>query len=92
MPVISNQKLNDYIKELCKKEEVGGDDKEVLLVAAWFHDAGYIEGYQDHESESVKIATAFLKEKGKSDEFIAIVASLILATVKENVPKTTPRF
>ena len=76
------------VKELCKKEEVGGDDKEVLLVAAWFHDAGYIEGYQDHESESVKIATAFLKEKGKSDEFIAIVASLILATVKENVPKT----
>ncbi|MFH6994289.1 Pycsar system effector family protein [Flavobacterium sp. FlaQc-48] len=76
------------VKELCKKEEVKGDEKEMLLVAAWFHDTGYIEGYENHEEESVKIATAFLKEKGQSDEFIAIVSSLILATVKEYIPKT----
>ncbi|SNR34007.1 Pycsar system effector family protein [Flavobacterium sp. ov086] len=76
------------VKELCKKEEVKGDDKELLLVAAWFHDTGYIEGYQNHEQESVKIATAFLKEKEQSDEFIATVSSLILATVKEYIPKT----
>ncbi|MCD0471339.1 Pycsar system effector family protein [Flavobacterium sp. JAS] len=76
------------VKELCKKEEVKGDEKELLLVAAWFHDTGYIEGYQNHEQESVKIATAFLKEKEQSDEFIATVSGLILATVKEYIPKT----
>ena len=76
------------VKELCKKEDVGGDEKEELLVAAWFHDTGYIEGFENHEKESVKIAAAFLKEKGKSDEFIEKVASLILATVKEYIPKT----
>jgi predicted metal-dependent HD superfamily phosphohydrolase len=76
------------VKELCKKEDVSKDDKELLLVAAWFHDTGYIEGYENHEHESVKIATAFLKEKEQSDEFIAQVSSLILATVKEYVPKT----
>jgi len=76
------------VKELCKKEDVGGDEKEELLVAAWFHDTGYIEGFENHEKESVKIAAAFLKEKGKSDEFIEKVSSLILATVKEYIPKT----
>lgn len=76
------------VKELCKKEDVKGDDKELLLVAAWFHDTGYTEGYENHEEESVKIATAFLKEKGQTDEFITNVSSLILATVKEYIPKT----
>ena len=76
------------VKELCKKEEVKGDEKEMLLVAAWFHDTGYIQGYENHEAESVKIATTFLKEKEQSDEFIATVSSLILATVKEYIPKT----
>jgi predicted metal-dependent HD superfamily phosphohydrolase len=76
------------VKELCKKEDVGGNEKEMLLVAAWFHDTGYIIGYENHEKESVKIATAFLKEKGESPEFIDKVSSLILATVKEYVPKT----
>ena len=76
------------VKELCKKEDVKAEEKELLLVAAWFHDTGYIQGYQNHEQESVKIAGAFLKEKGQSDDFIAHVSSLILATVKEYVPKT----
>jgi predicted metal-dependent HD superfamily phosphohydrolase len=76
------------VKELCKKEDVSGDDKEALLLAAWFHDTGYIEGYENHENESIRIATAFLKEKGQSDELIAKVSNLILTTSKEYVPKT----
>ncbi|MEZ0128372.1 HD domain-containing protein, partial [Flavobacterium sp. LBUM151] len=51
------------VKELCKKEDVDGKDKEMLLVAAWFHDTGYTIGYEKHEEESVKIVTKFLKEK-----------------------------
>lgn len=76
------------VKELCKKEDVEDDDKEALLVAAWFHDTGYVDGYEDHENKSVKIASDFLKEKGKSEKFINFVSSLILATAKEYEPKT----
>jgi HD superfamily phosphodiesterase len=76
------------VKVLSKKEDVGADEKEILLVAAWFHDTGYIEGYENHEEESVKIAAKFLKEHDQSDDFIANVSNLILATVKEYVPKT----
>jgi HD superfamily phosphodiesterase len=76
------------VKELCKKEDVKAEEKEILLVAAWFHDTGYVKGYENHEQESVGIATVFLKEKEQSDEFIAQVSGLILATVKEYIPKT----
>ncbi|SEN86757.1 HD domain-containing protein [Flavobacterium sp. CF108] len=76
------------VKELCKKEDVESDDKEALLAAAWFHDTGYIEGYENHEVKSVKIAADFLKEKGKSEKFIELVSSLILATARDYHPKT----
>lgn len=76
------------VKVLCKKENVKENEKEMLLVAAWFHDTGYVDGYENHEQESVKIATSFLKEKEQSDEFITVVSNLIMATVKEYIPKT----
>ncbi|KRD12821.1 phosphohydrolase [Flavobacterium sp. Root901] len=76
------------VKELCKKEDVESDDKEALLVAAWFHDTGYVDGYENHESKSVKIAADFLREKGKSEKFIEQVSGLILATAKDYQPKT----
>ncbi|RED23781.1 HD domain-containing protein [Flavobacterium cutihirudinis] len=76
------------VKELCKKEDVEGDDKEALLVAAWFHDTGYVDGYENHEEKSKEIAADFLRKKGKSEEFIALVSSLILATTKDYEPKT----
>lgn len=79
--------VNAVIK-LCDKEKVEGKDKEMLLVAAWFHDTGYLNGVENHEEESVKIATEFLKEKEQSDEFIAEVSNLILATSKLYVPQT----
>ncbi|PWB26948.1 Pycsar system effector family protein [Flavobacterium sp. HTF] len=75
------------VKKLCSKEDVDGAEKEMLLVAAWFHDAGYINGFEDHENESIKIASKFLKEKGQSDEFISQVAKLIMATSKTYVPQ-----
>ncbi|MFB9110873.1 Pycsar system effector family protein [Flavobacterium gyeonganense] len=74
-------------KELCEKENVNSDDRELLLIAAWFHDTGYISGYENHENESIRIASKFLKEKNQTDEFIKKVGDLISATAKEYIPK-----
>lgn len=79
--------VNAVIK-LCDKEKTEDTEKEMLLVAAWFHDTGYLNGMENHEEESVKIATKFLKEKEQSDEFITEVSKLILATSKLYVPQT----
>lgn len=76
------------VTKLSAKESIDEQQQQIILVAAWFHDAGYINGAENHELESIKIATNFLKERGQSDEFISEVSKLILATVKEYVPKT----
>lgn len=81
------QSVVNATKELCEKEKVNTDERELLLIAAWFHDAGYTKGYENHENESVKIASEFLKERNQSEDFIKKVGKLISATGKEYVPK-----
>lgn len=73
---------------LCEEEKVSPSDKEILLVAAWFHDTGYTNGCKNHEDSGIKIATHFLEGKEKSEEYITKVSSLIKATAKEYVPQT----
>ncbi|HTF19486.1 MAG TPA: HD domain-containing protein [Chryseolinea sp.] len=53
---------------------------EMLLVAAWFHDTGYIVGSVGHEQERARIAIAFLRPFNRSSEFIGGIRDLILAT------------
>lgn len=62
---------------------------EKLLVAAWFHDSGYIEGRENHENRSMKIASDFLTKNGKSADYITEVNYIIAATEKSFVPQTT---
>jgi predicted metal-dependent HD superfamily phosphohydrolase len=76
------------VNRLCDEEKISLSDKEILLIAAWFHDTGYINGCQNHEDSSAKIAAGFLKEKGKSEQCIAKVSGLIKTTAKEYVPQT----
>ncbi|MFV5685577.1 Pycsar system effector family protein [Flavobacterium sp. GB2R13] len=76
------------VLKLADGMSVNPSDKEILLIAAWFHDVGYINGCTNHEDSSSAIATQFLKEKGKTEEYIAKIVSLIKATAKEYVPQT----
>jgi len=81
------QSVVNATKELCDKEKVSTAERELLIVAAWFHDTGYIIGFENHENESVKIASEFLKDKNQSEKFIIGVSKLISATAKEYVPQ-----
>lgn len=76
------------VNRLCDEEKISLSDKEILLVAAWFHDTGYTNGCNNHENFGVEIAAHFLKEKEKSEKYIAKVSNLIKATAKEYVPQT----
>ncbi|EIA08252.1 Pycsar system effector family protein [Flavobacterium frigoris] len=75
------------VKVLCDNEILDQFDREIVLTAAWFHDTGYINGCEDHELSSVAIVTGFLKEEGKSIEYIDKVSSLIKATTFDYVPR-----
>ncbi|MEO7975813.1 Pycsar system effector family protein [Flavobacterium sp.] len=82
------QSVVNATKELCNNEKVNTEDRELLLIAAWFHDTGYVKGFENHENESVKIVAEFLKERNQSAEFIDKVSRLISATAKEYVPQS----
>lgn len=76
------------VKELIEGEQVNDNDAEALLLAAWFHDVGYVKGCDDHEETSAEMATSYLKEKGYSDNNITIVNGLILSTKMGYEPQT----
>ncbi len=77
----------EKIKILAKEENISPEDTENLLLAGWFHDLGYVDDSDNHEEESRKIASDFLKQHQFSDERIAKIGELILATDKFYKPK-----
>ncbi len=63
-------------------------DTEALLVAAWFHDAGYIDAYDGHEFRSIDRATAWLTAQQAAPGLIAQVAALIETTHRDRPPQS----
>ncbi|RRQ50645.1 HD domain-containing protein [Maribacter algicola] len=74
-------------KELMEGEELHGKDREKLMVAAWFHDVGYLKSNEDHESHSCQMARDFLTSESCDEAFIDEVCVLILATKMNYEPK-----
>ncbi|WP_321348545.1 Pycsar system effector family protein [uncultured Draconibacterium sp.] len=63
-------------------------NKNIVVVAAWFHDIGHAVSLKDHEAEGCKIARQFLVDKGMDDHFIAEVEKCIEAT-RMGAPKNS---
>lgn len=74
--------------ELIAAEGVTEKEADLLVLAAWFHDTGYIDGYENHEVRSVEIAEKFLLENGAESSDIELVKDLILITNLNTVPQT----
>lgn len=70
-------------------ESEGITDPETILLlktAALYHDTGFIEQYADNEPIGVRIAAETLPEFGYSQEQIAIISRIILATAIKATP------
>lgn len=68
-------------EELASYYNLNDEDRLILLLAAWFHDTGFSSGRaEDHEKESIRLATDFLHHKGIDSETIQRVSSSIQAT------------
>ncbi len=73
--------------ELGKLAGLSTEELEILELAAWFHDTGFIKGYKEHEIESMRIAEDFLNKEGYDKEKTAKVLSCIKATSRSEAPK-----
>lgn len=70
------------------KSGLDAEDLALVTLAAWFHDTGFTETYDDHEEASVRIATAFLESRALPPDKVAAVATLIRATRQDHEPQT----
>lgn len=74
--------------KICDAEKLDTRNKEIVEVAAWFHDIGHAVSLSDHETESCNIARTFLLGKGIDEDFIREVEKCICST-KIGAKKTT---
>jgi len=74
-------------EEIGKNSGLSSDDMEMLLIAAWFHDSGITETYNNHEEKSARIAREFLAMNKYPDEKINTVSNLIIVTKIPQNPK-----
>jgi HD superfamily phosphodiesterase len=67
-------------RKLAKGMELGEEAIEIVTLAAWFHDVGFIEAYHGHEDVSKRIAEEYLRTEGVSDQKIEFILGCIEAT------------
>lgn len=79
----------DAVVTISEAELVPDQERELLLLAAWFHDTGYVNGCDNHEENSVVIVEEFLNSYNYQQKSIDQIVQLIRATAKNFVP-TTP--
>ncbi len=81
------QRVVEKVGEICDASSVSEQEKEILLLAAWFHDTGFIKGAHEHEEESVNIAKTWLASNNVSKDKIETILKVILATKVDKEPK-----
>lgn len=86
--IAHTQRVVEKTLELIEGEAFSEVEKQALILAAWFHDVGYTVNPDNHEEESVAIATNFLKNEGVSEEIIGEVSRLIAITKMGVSPST----
>lgn len=68
------------VEEICDFLTISEPEREVVLLAAWFHDCGHVNACTRHEEESKKLAKSFLMEANYSEAKITKVLQCIDAT------------
>lgn len=81
------QRVVKKVKELIVNMGVNEIDAQNTEIAAWFHDTGFTKSADNHEKESVRIVTDFLKGQNVEENRIKAISNIILATVMGYKPK-----
>ena len=82
------QRVVKHVEELLEAEGIDGIDAENILLAAWFHDIGFIKSAEGHEHIGTEIAADFLSNNGLESDRIEQIKKCILATEFSTEPKT----
>ncbi|MCI1187779.1 DUF5706 domain-containing protein [Hymenobacter sp. DH14] len=75
-------------RALAPAANLSADDTEALLIAAWFHDTGYLDVYDGHEFRSAEHAADWLKQQNVPAARMQLIETLIKATHRDSKPET----
>ena len=67
---------------------LGETDQEALVLAAWFHDTGYIDVYDGHEYRSMELAGEWLMAQGYPADRVELIQHIIRATHRDESADT----
>jgi predicted metal-dependent HD superfamily phosphohydrolase len=80
------KEVAEAAEKIGKGSDLNADELEAVVIAAWFHDTGYLNEQSNHEDQSVKIAEEFLSAHKYPEDKIKNVKDCILATRMNYVP------
>tara|TARA_R110000868_G_scaffold138960_1_gene353534 strand:+ start:18522 stop:19097 length:576 start_codon:yes stop_codon:yes gene_type:complete len=78
----------DRAKHVAKEEGISDSDLKLLLIAAIYHDAGYLKQNQDHERISCQMVREYLPQFNYDIDDIEIICNIIMATKIPQKPKS----
>ncbi len=77
----------DAVKEMTRYYQVSDDDEFILVIAAWFHDTGFIAGHaEEHEKESIRQAEGFINSFHTDQQKTEKISSCIQSTKAPQQP------
>ena len=81
----TEQVVENTVK-LANHYQLSDQDFFIVLSAGWFHDIGYLFSTTDHEAKGIALCTAFLEEKGVSQDVLDKISGCIMATKMPQSP------
>ena len=78
-----------HVQEICAHENIADDQQLIVILAAWFHDVGHLDGgIANHEERSVLLMKQFMMANNITDaSFINSIEKCILATKMPHKPE-----
>ena len=73
--------------EIAVAEGLTEEEIELIKIAAWFHDTGYLKSCEEHEEQSASYADEFLKKESYPYNKIEKIIGCIIATKVPQSPK-----
>ena len=73
---------------IAEKENMDEKSTQLLILAAWFHDLGYLIDYENHEQKSAAVAKEFLSGQGLDEADIQLISAAIMATKFPQTPES----
>ena len=77
-------------EQIGKEEKLTEQEMQAVLIAAWFHDTGYLIQLEDHESFSIQTVRSFFEKYPAEPEVYEMVEACIKATKRDHEPVTLP--